>query len=206
MTTLTTPAVSITPEVVGKAVYLELKPIETPEGGTISWYGSKGAVKQIIVFPSGLTPEGHKVPPSVFERIVSPAYPRSQWDSSSLRPQANRADYLARGEKGYRGLTIDEFQTESEAESLTPEVKNSLYLNAIEQAIYREMIEDKSYFDEEEKTYKYNAVPAWTISTKFAVEVTDKDLSEIRAYKTPQAVIRRITKARVAAGLPEKLV
>lgn len=38
------------------------------------------------------------------------------------------------------------------------------------------------------------------------VEVSALDLSEIRTYATPQALMRRLQKARVACGLPEKLV
>lgn len=38
------------------------------------------------------------------------------------------------------------------------------------------------------------------------VEVSALDLSEISKYSTPQALMRRLQKARVACGLPEKLV
>lgn len=209
MTTLTTPAApAITPEVVGKAVYLELKPVLNEEGKSLSYYGgSKGdAVKQLIFFPSGLTPEGREVAPSVFDRVVSPSYPRSQWSSNWVRPTASREEFKQKGEESYRGLKIEKFPDEAEAKTMGAEAREALYLNGIEQLFFKELVEEQSYFDTEENTYKYKPVIAWAISTKFAVEVTDKDLAEIRNWKTPQAVIRRINKARVAAGLPEKLV
>ena len=209
MTTLTTPAApATTPEVVGKAVYLELKPIVNEEGRSLSYYGgSKGeAIKQLIVFPSGLTPEGHSVSPTTYQRVVSPTYPRSQWSNTTIRPSASRDEFKDKGEESFRGLMLNDFPVESEIRTLGSEAKEALYLNGIEQMFFREVIEEQSFFDTEEQTYKHKPVIAWTISTKFAVEVTDKDLLDVRAWKTPQAVIRRITKARVAAGLPEKLV
>ena len=209
MTTLTTPAApAITPEVVGKAVYLELKPVLDEEGKSVSYYGgSKGeAIKQLIVFPSGLTPEGHNVAPTIYERVVSPAYPRSQWSNSTIRPSASREEFKDKGEESFRGLTLNDFPSEAEVRTLGSEAKEALYLNGIEQLLFKEILEERSFFDIEENTYKSKPVHAWTISTKFAVEVTDKDLLDVKSWKTPQAVIRRITKARVAAGLPEKLV
>lgn len=38
------------------------------------------------------------------------------------------------------------------------------------------------------------------------VEVSALDLNEVGKYSTPQALMRRLQKARVACGLPEKLV
>ena len=42
--------------------------------------------------------------------------------------------------------------------------------------------------------------------TPIAVEITSLDLSEVREYKAPIALLRRIQKARVSLGFPEKLV
>lgn len=39
-----------------------------------------------------------------------------------------------------------------------------------------------------------------------AFEITDADYTNVLAWKTPDALVRRIQKARVACGLPEKLV
>lgn len=209
MTTLTPPiAPSTIPDVVGKAVYFELKPVLNEEGKPISYYGgSRGkAIKQLILFPSGFTPEGHSVDPTIYERVVSPDYPRSQWSNSVVRPSASREEFKDKGEEWYRGVKLENFTDEKEARTLSSEAKKALYLNGLEQLLFKELVEEQSYFDEEERTYKYKPVIAWTISTKFAVEITDRDLSDVKAWTTPQAVIRRITKARVAAGLPEKLV
>lgn len=42
--------------------------------------------------------------------------------------------------------------------------------------------------------------------TPIAVEITSLDLAEVREYKAPVALLRRIQKARVSLGFPEKLV
>lgn len=208
MTTLApaTTSVATTPEVVGKALYLELAPILDSEGNPVAYYGGKGSVKQLVIMPSGTTPEGHKVHASIWDRIVSPSYPRSQWSNKTLNPMPSKAEFSTNGKPNYRGLELEAQPTISEAESMPDEIVKSLMTNSAEHALYSEMLQEKSTYDRENEKYNITATPAWEIVRQFAVEVTDKDLADVRSWKTPQAVVRRINKVRVSLGLPEKLV
>ncbi len=207
MTTLApvTTAVSTTPEVVGKALYLELKPILDEAGNAFGFWGNKDSVKQLIIMPQGLTPEGRKVRPSVWDRIVSPTYPRSQWSSVNVSVAPSRADFLARGEENYNGKKL-EVPHESELDAMPEEVVRQMLTNFTEQVIHREVMYSGAKYDPEQDKHINFTKQNWEIVRQFAVEVTDKDLSDVLAHKTPQAVIRRINKVRVSLGLPEKLV
>jgi len=52
------------------------------------------------------------------------------------------------------------------------------------------------------------ATQTWVVrdSKPLAIEMTNEELDLARSGKTPQAVIRRIQKARLSAGFPEKIV
>jgi hypothetical protein len=52
------------------------------------------------------------------------------------------------------------------------------------------------------------ATQTWVVrdSKPLAIELTNEELDLARSGKTPQAVIRRIQKARLSAGFPEKIV
>ena len=213
MTTLAPAATSAapTPEVVGKALYLELVPI-VKEGKPVSHrvWGGVDTVRQVIVFPRGNTPEGYSVEPTIYSRAVSPHYPRSQWDSNAVRPHPSKADLrealAKKEEENSLGNYVDyTMPTTSEIEAMPDEVRNQLLLNSVEKSLFDLFYDSVSYKDSE-GNYATKPILAWELRQKFSVEVTDKDYSDIRSWKTPQAVIRRITKARVAAGHPEKLV
>jgi hypothetical protein len=53
-----------------------------------------------------------------------------------------------------------------------------------------------------------SATQTWVIrdSKPLAIEMTNEEFEQAMVGKTPQAVIRRIQKARVSAGFPEKIV
>lgn len=58
-----------------------------------------------------------------------------------------------------------------------------------------------------ENTLKREIYYGYTLRNKPIVfEVTNTDLSDVRDYKAPAAALRRIQKARVSLGFPEKLV
>jgi len=205
MTTLAPAAVATTPEVVGKAVYLEAIPVLDAEGKpVISWYGSGNSVKQIIIFPAGMDNAGRKVQPTIYDRTVSKSYPKAQWSNTTIQPMPSKSEFRIRGEESYRGLVV-ESPTPAELEAMPEEIQQAYLTNSIEKQMFSELMYEKSTYDPETGNYKVEAIPAWTVTRKFTVEVTDKDLADVRGWKTPQAVIRRITKVRVSLGLPEKL-
>jgi hypothetical protein len=206
MTTLAPAAVvSTTPEVVGKAIYLEATPVLDAEGKpVIPWYGGKDSVKQIIIFPRGKDATGRNVEPYIFDRIVSATYPKAQWNRNQIHPTPSKAEFAANGETNYRGLVL-EAPTPAELEAMPEEIQKQFYANGIELRLYQELMYAKSIHNPETGNYDVVSEHAWKVVRKFAVEITDKDLSDIYNYKTPQAVIRRATKVRVSLGLPEKL-
>ncbi len=206
MTTLApvTTAVATTPEVVGKALYIELKPVVDESGKGVGFWGHKDSVKQLIIMPKGLTPEGKKVKPSIWDRVVSKNYPRSQWSSVSVSVAPTRAEFIARGEENWGGKKL-EVPSESELDAMPDEVVGQMLTNFAEQIIHREVMYSGMRYNEELDKHVDFTAQAWEIVRQFAVEVTDKDLADVLAHKTPQAVIRRINKVRVSLGLPEKL-
>ena len=86
------------------------------------------------------------------------------------------------------------------------EVVRQMLTNFTEQVIHREVMYSGAKYDPEQDKPIDFTKQNWEIVRQFAVEVTDKDLADVLAHKTPQAVIRRINKVRVSLGLPEKLV
>lgn len=196
MTTLAPAAATkILPEVVGKALYVELTPILDKEGNSVVWQG-KDAIKQIIITPNGTDDLGNSVASTILSRIVSPAYPRSQWDTNSVVPLPDNATLksLAEGDTSnyfhFKGIDKDEFESYPES------VKRTLFANGIAQMLRGELLRQRSLWNEERQDHDIMTEPIWKISKKFSVEVTDEDLGKLKSWKTPQAVIRRINKVR----------
>lgn len=206
MTTLAPAAVvATTPEVVGKAIYLEATPVLDAEGKpVVPWYGAKDSVKQIIIIPRGKDTTGRNVEPFIYDRTISSAYPKAQWNRNQIHPTPSKTEFAANGENTYRGLTL-EAPTPAELEAMPEEIQKQFWANGIEMRLYQELMYEKSVHNSETGNYDVTPLHAWKVVRKFAVEVTDKDLADIYGYKTPQAIIRRITKVRVSLGLPEKL-
>lgn len=194
--TILTPAAAtkILPEVAGKALYIEMTPVLDSEGKCSVWQGAD-SIYQFIVTPNGVTPEGKVVSAVVFDRIVSPRSPRSQWDSSPVEPVAHESELIRDYESGgkpnyYSTPRIEDF------DSLPIEVQRDLIANGVAQILKRNVVSIRKTYNEETKDYDSTISERWTISKKFAVEVTDEDLKQVSAWKTPQAVIRRINKVR----------
>jgi hypothetical protein len=194
MTTITSAAAKILPEVVGKALYIEMTPVLDSEGKASIWQGAD-SIFQFIVTPNGVTPEGKAVPIRIFERIVSPRSPRSQWDSAQAEPINHDSDLIRDYENGgkvnyYSTPKIEDF------DKLPAEVQRDLLANGIAQVLKRSATNIRRSYNEETKEYEASVTERWKISQKFAVEATDEDLKQIYDWKTPQAIIRRINKVR----------
>jgi hypothetical protein len=194
--TILTPAAAtkILPEVVGKALYIEMTPVLDSEGKCSVWQGAD-SIYQFIVTPNGVTPEGKVVPAKVLDRIISPRSPRSQWDSTHIEPVAHESELIKDYENSnkpsyYSTPKIEDFDT------LPIEVQRDLIANGIAQVLKRNATYIRKEYNESTKSYDTSLSERWVISKKFAVEVTDEDLRQIYAWKTPQAIIRRINKVR----------
>jgi hypothetical protein len=195
MTTLTPAATKILPEVVGKAIYLELSPILDSEGKAQVWQGAD-SILQVIVTPNGTDSTGKQVKSVMYDRIISKSYPRSQWESNSVEPLQSEAElirhYEAEGSKHHYLMTpkIEDF------EALPDEIKRDLYANGLSTKLRSLVTRSHNKFNEATQEYETTTTEIWSVSKKFAVEVTDEDLASIASWKTPQAVIRRINKVR----------
>ncbi len=194
--TILTPAAAtkILPEVVGKALYIEMTPTLDSEGKCSVWQGAD-SIYQFIVTPNGVTPEGKIVDAKVLDRIISPRSPRSQWESTHIVPVAHESELIKDYENSskpnyYSTPKIEDFDT------LPIEVQRDLIANGIAQVLKRNVVSIRKTYSEELGDYETAIWERWAISKKFAVEVTDEDLRQIYAWKTPQAVIRRINKVR----------
>lgn len=203
MTTLTPAATAPTTTIVGKAIYLEMTPIANSEGN-FGWRGEK-AIQQVIIFPTAPDSSGRSVAGSIWYREISPVTPRQQWSWDTIRPTKSMETLMAEADSEltyYRVPTIDKL----DFDSYSPEVQAGLLNNGISLKLRNLMSNYDPIRDEE--TGKYSRVwrKGWEIAHTFSVELTTEDLDKLAARNTPQAVIRRINKSRVAKGLPEKLV
>jgi hypothetical protein len=196
MTTITPVATKILPEVVGKALYLELKPVLDSEGRTRVWQGAD-SIKQIFITPNGLDSTGRAVPSQMYARIISSHSPRSQWDRNAVEPLPNQAELIGHLE-AVKGRYVPSPKIE-DFDLLPEEIKRDLYANGIAQMLKKEILHTNSNWNEETQTYDKFSTEGWTLTKKFSVEVTDEDLVVIHTWKTPQAIIRRINKVRDSA-------
>lgn len=195
MTILTPAPAKILPEVVGKAIYLELSPILDSEGKPRVWQGADSTL-QVIITPNGTDSTGKQVKSVLYDRVISKTYPRSQWNSSMVEPLQSEAElirhYEAEGsKKDYLSTPkIEDFDT------LPDEIKRDLYANGLSTRLRNLVARSYNKFNEATQEYETTTTEIWSVSKKFAVEVTDEDLASIGSWKTPQAVIRRINKVR----------
>lgn len=196
MTTLTPAPTKILPEVIGKAIYLELSPILDSEGNCPVWQGAD-SIQQVIITPNGTDSTGKAVKGVIYNRVISKSYPRSQWDSSFLEPLQNEADLIkhfeALSKSGSHYVSSPKIE---DFEALPDEIKRDLYANGISARLKAMVTRSYTRYNEETKDYDTTTTEIWSVSKKFAVEVTDEDLTAIGLWKTPQAIIRRINKVR----------
>lgn len=193
-----------TPKIIGKALYLELiNNPDAPEKSVGYWY--KNGVRQVIIFPEHIDEVGNVKPAAVWERVVSAHSPRSQWNSTTISRLVKPATQEELDAEGYH-LSFNTY-TSDEFKALTDREKFDAALYTLTQTLKSHLLDTYAYEDAEGQR-QWGVSQTWVIrdSKPIAVEITDEDASNARSYKTPQAVIRRIQKARVAVGFPEKLV
>lgn len=195
MTILTSAPTKVLPEVVGKAIYLELSPILDPEGKPRVWQGAD-SILQVIITPNGTDSTGKQVKSVMYDRIISKTYPRSQWDSTMVMPLQSEAELIRHFEtQSSKNVYLSPPKVE-DFEALTDEIKRDLYTNGISARLRNLVTRSYNKFNEATQEYETETLEIWSVSKKFAVEVTDEDLVAVGSWKTPQAVIRRINKVR----------
>lgn len=214
MTTAITPAVTSTPkpEVVGKAIYLELAPITkiNSEGEEVAvgrTWGGKTSRKQLIFFQPTITQTGYSVPARKFIRTISSYSPRAQWDCWLIDPMPAPKTILESQENDDSSYLRYEYPTKEELDEMPEEIAHSYFANSISQTLKDQILfQDREWNLESGVWENRDVVEAWKKVALFAVEVTDRDADDLYAGKTPQAVIRRINKTRESCGLPAKIV
>ena len=200
----------MTTEVVGKALYFEFEHAMR-----------SSRITQLIVLPSYLANSGKQYNPIYMDRTLDEYSPRSQWDfrrlNSALDPEwkdlsraketTDYADRVIREPSFYLNDIDSSYYTEEEQEK--KDIFDSLSLNDkakhIRAGLEHILIQSLFFVDDS------NVIQAKTkfrspLTKPLVVEVTNDDMELALEYKTPQALIRRIQKVRVAKGLPEKIV
>jgi hypothetical protein len=104
----------------------------------------------------------------------------------------------------------DEIAREKMWATMTTDERNRARGRAMEMGLRNALIRSTPDYEEEnggEPTLDMNWIPRLGEGSKpIYVEVTNDDMECVINNKTPQALIRRIQKVRVARGLPEKVV
>lgn len=133
-------------------------------------------ITQILITPEAYDHTGNFVGMALHSRTISPSSPRKQW-------RINFSDVNNKEVFDSRVLT---------GVGMSSPLAQELAVKMVA---------------------RFEASLAKQVSYKFAVrnrpivvEVSALDLNEISKYTTPQALMRRLQKARVACGFPEKLV
>lgn len=201
-----------TPELAGKALYLELvvNPdlSEDEQRRVTSWYGTD-SVKQMVIFPPYTDDTGRTNAVRIMTRQISPRSPRAQWDWS----EPTRASYkgvapkpiLPSAEPDSQDDFILEYYSEGEWDTLPELAKQEAYKLAITHYLKTQTL--TRVRSEDDNSTK--VVEGWIVRNgkPISVETTTQDLAEAEGRKTPQAVIRRINKVRDSIPeFPKKLV
>jgi len=205
-------------EVVGKAIYIET----VPSG----WVGGYDRVSQTIILPSYKSDSGDEHLPQVMSRNVNGYSPRAQWDFSqfnlAMSPEKqpeiseDKLSNFRNKDKtnethsqpkfihnvdGYEFSDEDKQRTK-DYELLDQDTKSDYLANGLSYALKTELfsvdVDNNISLKQELRTGSNKSV--------FVVEVTNEEMEQVIARRTPQSLIRRIQKVRVANGLPDKVV
>jgi hypothetical protein len=193
------------PKIVGKALYLELvNNPDAPEGSIGYW--SKGGVKQVIILPQTLDAVGIAQPVQIWDRVVSAHSPRSQWDNNTIRSfvKLPTSEHLEKHKDSYH-LPLETYSSD-ELLAMTDPEKVEIGVRTLNFRV-KQLLVDNYTLKSPEGEYTTLATQTWIVrdSKPLAVEITDEEVELARSGTTPQSIIRRIQKARVSAGFPEKL-
>lgn len=213
-------------EVVGKAIYLEL--VET-EKYKSTWED----VKQVIVLPSYTADSGEDYPAVIMDRGVNELSPKAQWDFSTYTVGVGTTDDVLTNPEHhevietsggtdrivphfqYSPVTTNKWNVGSDAPitfeereaiwlGMSDEERNKSKARAMELSLRNHLVSHWSDSDGNEYA-EVRWIPRDEVSPMI-VEVTNDDMELVASRKTPQALIRRIQKLRVANKLPEKVV
>jgi hypothetical protein len=138
--------------------------------------GDLNRVTQILLTPEAYDHKGNFVRMALHSRTVSESSPRKQWRINF----SNVSNKELVDNAVSMAMPILKTTAQELAVSMTSRFESSL----VKQITYQFVVRKRPV----------------------VVEVSALDLSEIGSYATPQALMRRLQKARVACGLPEKLV
>jgi hypothetical protein len=193
------------PKIVGKALYLELvNNPDAPEGSIGYW--AKGGVKQVIILPQTLDAVGIPQPVQIWDRVVSAHSPRSQWDNNTIRSfvKLPTSEHLEKHKDSYH-LPLETYSSD-ELLAMTDPEKVEIGVRTLNFRV-KQLLVDNYNLRSPEGEYTSHATQTWIVrdSKPLAVEITDEEVELARSGTTPQSIIRRIQKARVSAGFPEKL-
>lgn len=213
-------------EVVGKAIYLEL--VE-PEKYKSTWED----VRQIIILPSYTADSGEDYSALIMDRGVNELSPKAQWEFSRYSMGVGTTDDVLTNPEHHTVMDnalatdriVPNFQYSPDSTNkwnvpsdapisfeareamwlgMTNDERNKSRARAMELSLRNHLLALRSDEDSNEYT-EARWIPRDEVSPMI-VEVTNDDMELAIQRKTPQALIRRIQKLRVAKGLPEKVV
>jgi len=194
-------------KIVGKALYLELVIDPAIDEDKIPVWRKKG-VKQVIIMPEHLDEVGIAQPIQIWERTVSPYSPRSQWDNNiigngRLIKQVDREAIDACDSYHFQYPTY----TSDEVKAMSAKERHEATTLSLKEKL-KSVFLDTTVETDENGDARSKANQLWVVrdSKPLAIEITNEELETARSHTTPQSVIRRIQKARVSAGFPEKLI
>jgi hypothetical protein len=194
-------------KIVGKALYLELVIDPTMDEDKIPVWRKK-AVKQVIIMPEHLDEVGVSQPTQLWERTVSPYSPRSQWDYNIIGSGRLIKEVDTKAIEACEGYHFQyPTYTSDEVKAMSAKEKHEATTLSLKEKL-KSVFLDTTVETDENGDARSKATQLWVVrdSKPLAVEITNEELETARSHSTPQSVIRRIQKARVSAGFPEKLI
>lgn len=135
---------------------------------------------QMLVIPEGITSRGDKKTTTLLRRTVSKWSPRKTWQ------QDNAHSYKAElTSKLVPDGSTAKFQQVDDGDSELMALENLWGANQL---------------------LTHLVSKEWALRDKpLALEISVADIDDLAAYKTPAALMRRVTRARKAAGFPDDL-
>lgn len=165
------------------AIYLESRPKLTENTDSLTY--------QVVLTPPYKDTEGRWCSAKIVRRSVSWYSRRSQWRQVSVE----RGDALRRGKPPVTPLmdTIQRLSLLHDRLASPAELVEALTETQTFQATL-DLV-----------TRSLGNLETKTVSKPLFVEVTDKDVTDLSRGNTPSALMRRIERCRIEAGMPEDL-